>query len=557
MNLRRFRKKKRDAELAPDEIFLDASNLPDFDKDRLEGKLEKPISYKAFLGIGVFVGLAFIVLVAQAANLEVVKGTQYADQSEKNRLRPGVLFAQRGAILDMNGVPLVSNVQADDGSVKRVYKTPGFSHLLGYVSYPKKDSSGHYYDTDITGLAGIEAAFNSTLAGKNGTLLVEEDALGKTRSEGTVAPPVNGQNVTLSIDARAQTAFYNAISQLSDRIPFQGGAGILMDVTTGEVRALVSYPEYDPNVLSAGGPGDVIAGYSTDSRQPYLDRAVSGLYTPGSIVKPVEAAGALTDHVITPDFTINDTGSISVPNPYDPAHPTVFKDWKAIGVEDLRRAIAYSSDVYFYTVGGGFAGQKGLGIDRLDYWFRTFGFTSPTGIELSREASGFVPTPDWKQKTMSEPWRIGDTYHTAIGQYAMQVTPIEAARAIAAVANGGKLLKPTILAGQTPTGETIAVDPNALEVVREGMRLGAEEGTSVGLSDLSFVHVAGKTGTAQLGLHNEYYNSWAVGFFPYEHPKYVYAVVMEHGPSGNLYGAIYAMHQALTELHSTAPEYFK
>ncbi len=444
-----------------------------------------------------------------------------------------------------------------DGFVRRLYSSPGFAHVLGYVSYPKKDSSGHYYDTTITGQAGIEAALDTTLGGHNGTLLVEEDARGQVQSQGTTLPPENGQTVTLSIDARAQKAFYDAVSQLADRIPFQGGSAVLMDVNTGEVHALVSYPEYDPNVLSSGGPSSVIAGYQTDSRQVYLDRAVTGLYTPGSIVKPIEAAGALTDGIITPDFTINDTGSISVPNPYDPAHPSIFIDWKAIGVEDLRKAIAWSSDVYFYTVGGGYGGQKGLGIDRLDYWYRTFGFTSPTGIELAGEKSGFVPTPDWKEATYHEPWRIGDTYHTAIGQYAMQITPLEAARAIAAVANGGKLVRPTLIKDAPLQGTSIAVSASALQVVREGMRLGATEGTSVGLSDLSFVQVAGKTGTAQLGLHNEFYNSWAVGFFPYQHPKYVYVVVMEHGPSGNLYGGIYAIHQALQELHATAPEYFQ
>jgi penicillin-binding protein 2 len=460
-------------------------------------------------------------------------------------------------VLDRNGVPLVQNEASADGSVKRVYDTPGFAHLLGYVSFPKKDKSGNYYDTDITGLAGIEAAFNSTLAGTNGTLLVEEDALGKVKSQGIVQPPVNGQNLTLSIDARAQAAFYHAISGLADKIPFQGGSGILMDVNTGEIRALVSYPEYDPNVLSSGGPSDVIAAYSTDSRQPYLDRAVSGLYTPGSIVKPIEASGALTDGVVTPEFTIEDPGYLSIPNPYDAAHPNIFKDWKAIGTEDLRKAIAFSSDVYFYRVGGGYGSQKGLGIERLKYWYETFGFTKATGIELPREASGFVPDPAWKQKKFNEQWNIGDTYHTAIGQYAMQVTPLEAARAIAAVANGGKLMTPTIIKDKPPVGESIAVSPAALQVVREGMRLGALEGTSVGLNDLSFVHIAGKTGTAQLGFHNEFYNSWAVGFFPYEHPQYVYVVVMEKGPSGNALGGIYAVHQALSELHQTAPEYFQ
>jgi penicillin-binding protein 2 len=328
-------------------------------------------------------------------------------------------------------------------------------------------------------------------------------------------------------------------------------------VNTGELVALTSYPEYDPNVLSSGGPSSVIAGYSTDPRQAYLDRPVSGLYTPGSIVKPEEASGALTDHVITPETVITSNGFISLPNPYDPAHPSIFNDWKALGPLTVRTGIAFSSDVFFYTVGGGFGAQKGLGIDRLDYWFKTFGLTSPTGIQIAGENSGFVPTPAWKLSALKKEWNIGDTYHTAIGQYAMQVTPLEIARAFAAIANGGKLVTPTLLKNPQPAGQSIPVDPAALQVVREGMRDGALEGTSVGLNDLSFVHIAGKTGTAQTGLHNEYYNSWAVGFFPYEHPKYVYVVVMEHGPAGNLNGGVYVMHQFLQNLHGIAPEYFQ
>jgi len=139
----------------------------------------------------------------------------------------------------------------------------------------------------------------------------------------------------------------------------------------------------------------------------------------------------------------------------------------------------------------------------------------------------------------------------------MQVTPIEMARAIAAIANGGKLMDPSLVKDSPPTGETLAVSPDNLEVVREGMRLGATEGTSVGLNDMSFVQPAGKTGTAQTGVHNEYYNSWAVGFWPYNDPKYVYVVMMEHGPAGNSLGGIYAMHQVFEQLHQTAPEYFQ
>ncbi len=552
----RGRRKNIDRELAPDEIFLDSSNLPDFDSGRLEGRLERPVSRTAFIGLSAGVGLLFLVLIVQAVNLELVKGTAYAAQSEKNRLRPEVIFAERGAITDRYGTPLAWNEAGEDGYPERKYMTPGFGHVLGYVSYPEKDKAGNYYETEIEGMAGIERAFDETLAGKNGTLLVEEDARGKVESQGSIVAAKNGDTLALAIDARAQEAFAAAIKELADKIPFKGGAGVLMDVNTGEVRALVSYPEYDPNVLSSGKDRNAIVAYNKDAREPYLDRPVSGLYTPGSIVKPMIAAGVYNDGIISPDKIIVSTGSISLPNPYDPSHPSIFKDWKALGAMNMRSAVAYSSDVYFYTVTGGFAGQKGLGIDRLDYWYKAFGFTAKTGIEIQNENTGFIPTPAWKEKTYGEPWRIGDTYHTGIGQYAMQITPLEAVRAVAAVANGGKLVKPTLIKDAPVQGESIAVNPEGLQIVREGMRMGVTEGTSVGLHALSYVNAAGKTGTAQLGVHNEYYNSWAVGFFPYENPKYAYAVVMERGPAGNATGGIYVMSQVFSKLRYTAPDYF-
>ena len=305
-----------------------------------------------------------------------------------------------------------------------------------------------------------------------------------------------------------------------------------------------------------GNPAATIASYLEDPREPYLNRAVAGLYAPGSIVKTIVAAGALTDNIITPDSVIVSTGSISVPNPYDPEHPTVFPDWKPLGPLDLRGALAMSSDVYFYTVGGGFGTQKGLGIDRLAYWYRTFGLGEETGIELPSEATGFIPTPAWKEETYDEIWRIGNTYHTAIGQYAMQITPIAAARAVAAVANGGKLVRPTLRKDAPLSGESIPVDSDALRVVREGMRQGVTNGTVTGLS-LPFVSIAAKTGTAQVGARNEYVNSWVTGFFPYEHPRYAFVIVMDRGPAGNLIGGVYAARQALEELSITAPEYFE
>lgn len=553
---RRWFKKRSVQELAPEDIFIDATNLPAFDQGRLEGRLEKPIAPLSFSVLSFGVGALLLILLFQAAHLELLKGSVYAAQSERNRVRPEVLFAQRGAIEDRNGVALVTNEEGEDGFPVRSYAAPGFAHLLGFVSYPKKDSSGNYYDTTIEGLAGVEAAFNDTLTGENGTHLIEEDALGNVISEGSIVPARDGQTVTLSVDERIQKAFYAAIQDAATQTPFIGGAGVLMDIETGEVLALVSYPEYDPNILSRGKDRDTIASYDSDSRKPYLDRAISGLYTPGSIFKPLVAAGAYHDRIISPEKVIVSTGSISIPNPYDPSNPTIFRDWKALGAMNMRSAIAYSSDVYFYTVGGGHAGQEGLGIERLKHWYEAFGITKETGIELGNEAHGFVPSPLWKEETFDEDWRIGNTYHTSIGQYAMQTTVLEAARATGAIANGGRLVRPTVLKGAPLSGETVAIEPQALEIARDGMRMAVTEGTAVGLNAFSFAKVAAKTGTAETGARKEFYNAWVVGFFPYDAPRYAFAVVLERGPAGKGVGGIYVMSKVLQTMKETAPEYF-
>ncbi len=550
-------RRRTDKEIDPEDIFLDASNLPEFESSRLEGRLEKPLSEGNHIGLSLGAGLLFFILLVKAVSVNIFDGGAYAAQSEKNRLRPEVLFAPRGAIVDRNGEPLAENVPSDNEFPFRVYEAPGFAHLLGYVSYPQKDSSGNYFSTVIDGVAGVERAFNDRLSGENGTLLIEENALGDIQSSGTVVEPLEGETLSLAVDARVQRALYDNIKELADKIPYKGGAGVVMDVETGEIIALTSYPEYDPNVLSEGKQRDLIQSYANDAREPYLDRPVSGLYTPGSIVKPLIAAGALSDGVISEWKEIVSTGRLVVPNPYNPELPSIFNDWRAHGATDMRRAIAVSSDVYFYTLGGGFGDQKGLGIERLDYWYKAFGLDTETGIELENENSGFLPTPLWKEETFGDPWRLGDTYNTAIGQYAVQITPLEAVRMTAAIANDGRLLRPTVLKDPLPQGETVAISKEALQVAREGMRMAVTDGgTAAGLASYPYAKAAGKTGTAQLGVNNEWYNSWVIGFFPYDAPKYAFAVVMERAPAGTATGGVYVMSRVFETLRNTAPEYF-
>lgn len=268
---------------------------------------------------------------------------------------------------------------------------------------------------------------------------------------------------------------------------------------------------------------------------------------------------ALNEGIITPEKQILSTGSISIQNPYNPQLKAVFNDWKAHGWVDMRRAIAVSSDVYFYEIGGGYEGQKGMGISNIEKYSRMFGFGSVTGIDLADEKIGTIPNPEWKAKMFKgEDWRIGDTYHTVIGQYGFQVTLVQAVRSIAAIANGGTLLTPHLLKEphQEYATSQIPISDDKFKVGREGMRDAVLGGTVVGLN-VPYVEVAGKTGTAEIDAGKKYVNSWVVGFFPYENPKYAFAVVMERGPHANTVGGVFVMRQMFDWMHVNTPEYLK
>lgn len=546
--MRWHRRRHYNLEIAPDEIFLDVSNAPEFNRERFEGRIEKPLPRTTFSFLGLALFLFFLILIMRSWNLQVVNGAAYAQRSARNSLNITTLFAPRGIITDVNGVVVAENVQQADGSVERHYPIPALSHIIGYVSYPKKDTNGVYYDTAERGVSGLEMAYNQLLTGENGQMLMETDAAGTVHSEGTIIPAKDGGILKISLDADLQQHLEQAIADSASAHHFIAGSGVIIDVYTGAVRALVSYPSYDSNVMSNGAPAETIAAYNKNQGHPYLDHAIQGVYVPGSIVKPFVSSGALTDGIITPNTIINDPGFLTLPDPYHPGKTFYYKGWKALGPVDVRNAIAWSSDVFFYQVGGGFKSQKGLGIDRLDYWYQQFGFGTTTGIGLASEASGLVPSPAWKKSVFNEPWYTGDTYFTAIGQYAMQVTPIQMARATAAVANGGKLFTPTLIDGATPHYTSVPVSDETFAVVRSGMRLGVTNALSQAIN-LPYVSVAAKTGTAQTGTRNQYDNSWVEGFFPYDHPQYAFAVVLERGPSGEGEQSVNVMRALFDSLH--------
>jgi penicillin-binding protein 2 len=331
-----------------------------------------------------------------------------------------------------------------------------------------------------------------------------------------------------------------------------------MDVHTGELLAITSFPEYSSQAFSDGDSGAIRAA-SGDKLTPMLNRAVAGLYAPGSIVKPIFAAAALNEGIISPDKQILSTGAITIPNPYNPDQPSVFRDWTVHGLVDMRTAIAVSSDEYFYTIGGGYGGQRGLGIAKIDEYARRFGLGTTTGIILGGERGGTIPTPAWKEAVFNgDPWRLGDTYHTAIGQYGFQITPVQAVRFVAAIANGGTLLTPQLLASSTPETIPLNIPDQYLQIVREGMRMAvtsSRNDATVKALNIAGIQIAAKTGTAQIGAHNEWMNSWSVGFWPADNPRYAYAVVLEHAPAGTNSGAAPGMNPFFYWLIANHPEY--
>ncbi len=543
--------------LDPDEIFADSQNIPGFDKYQFEGRLEKPITKSIFVGIGFcFLVLGGLIL-AQIIDLEIVKGEEYASKSKTNYLRVVSIPSTRGIIYDRNGKELAWNDSVmENGSVEviRAYsEMPGLAHILGYLGITTANKVG--------GKDGVEKKYENILAGATGVKLVETDSKNQVASESTLRPPVSGKNIKLTIDAGLQSSLYNILGNVVQERGFGGGAGVILDVHSGEVLALTSYPEYNSQVLSRGGPEDIIKGYLNNKQKPFLNRAVSGLYAPGSIIKPMIALAALMEKIISPEKQIFSAGSISLPNPFFPELKSVFMDWKAHGWVDMRRALAVSSNVYFYTIGGGYEDVKGLGISKIDKYANLFGFGSKTNVDLDKEEEGMIPSPATKALNTKDPvWRIGDTYHASIGQGDFQITPIQAAVYAAAVANNGLLLQPYVVIddsrGQIPRGgKTLAIPPEYFKIVKEGMRLVVLEGTAQGLSGLG-IDVAAKSGTAELESDaTKLVNSWLIGFLPYDNPRIAFSILLERGRPTNLVGGVYVGRQLLEWMLIHTPQY--
>jgi len=415
------------------------------------------------------------------------------------------------------------------------------SHVIGYqgrineAEYAALKESG-YLPTDAIGKSGVESSYETRLRGTYGRKQIEVDAFGREQKILASDDPVQGMDVTLAIDAKLQAEAERSLKASAGLNGRGRASAVAMDPKTGEILALVSLPGYDANMFARGITNKEYKDLLEDPNQPLFPRAVSGLFPPGSTAKLVVAAAALAEDIVTTGTTVRSTGGIRY-------GAWFFPDWKpgGHGTTGVIKAIAESVNTFFYAVGGGWEHIEGLGIARLERYFRAFGIGERLGIDLPGEGKGFVPDEAWKERVKDEPWYIGDTYHVAIGQGDLLSTPLQVAAWTAVFANGGDLVTPHVVkqVRSERTIERIAPEPVArqvvskdvVDIVRRGMRETVLSGSARSLGASPWP-MAGKTGTAQW-REGEPTHAWFTGFAPYDDPQIVVTVLIEAGGEGS------------------------
>lgn len=416
------------------------------------------------------------------------------------------------------------------------------SHIMGYTGkindQELKIVGNEYLPIDYIGKMGIEYFWENELKGRSGKKEIEVDALGKEKKIAGQEDAQDGHNLVLSLDALQQVKLEEIFDKYLKELKLTKAVGLVTNPSNGEILAMVSLPTYNNNVFARGIKSNEYEKLLKEEDRPLFNRAISGEYPPGSTFKPIVLAGALQEKVVSEDTSFLSTGGIRIGQWF-------FPDWKAggHGRTDARSAIANSVNTYFYTIGGGNGDFTGLGVERIGEYAKIFGLDSQTGIDMAGEQNGFVPTAEWKEEEKKERWYIGDTYHLAIGQGDLLVTPLQVAAYTGVFANKGKLYRPHfvkyILSGEDkPVSETEIVpvrenfiDDYNLKVVREGMRDTVAYGSARSMLIVP-VPVAGKTGTAQWSTKKANH-AWFTGFAPFDNPEITITILVEEGGEGS------------------------
>jgi penicillin-binding protein 2 len=473
-------------------------------------------------------------------------------------------------------------VRVHAAPVRQYISGTATSGILGYLRRITEDDlpllpPGYNPDTDRVGAVGIEGEFEELLRGRKGRRIVEEDVVGReirVVNEPLAAVPGNNLHLTLDLDLQrfAQQTLQDAIDEINrffDRTKTRRGVALVMNVKTGEILAMVSLPTYDNNIFSkAAIKQEELDAISNDPYLPQLNHAFQSAFAPGSVFKVVPAAAGLQEGVITPRTIIFDPGVLVLPNEYFPDNAALaqkFYGWfrPGFGDQTVVDALAHSTNVFFYKVGGGYHVEgepefNGLGVERLAKYAENFGFGQTVGIDLIGEAAGLVPNPLWKRQNKAENWTTGDTYNFSIGQGFLTATPLQVLAAYAAIANNGVLMQPHIVAQVTDAdgnviqrvtpkaARTLPISPENLAVVKQGLDavVNTESGTGYDFARVDGVHIAGKTGTAEycddMALKNgECYvghqptHAWFAAYAPVEDPEIAVLAFIYNGGEGS------------------------
>ena len=490
---------------------------------------------------------------ADAAAIDQAVGAQKTAVLENLDHRSLIILEAR--INDFPGCQVVAR------PIREYVRGAGLAHLLGYMSKINQDewsaNAENYSINDYIGRSGLEKFYETVLRKDPGKLRVERDANGNVIAQEMTALPESGDSIRLWLDYDLQKKLHDSMKKQLESLGLKKGTAIALDPKTGGVLAMVSFPDYDNNAFSQHNREEIQKLVDDKETNALLNRAVAGRYLTGSTIKPFIASAALQEGIIAADKNINCQGRISVQNQYDPEIVYHYNDNHIHGQTNMYKAIAESCNVYFYTIGGGYGDQKGLGPTRIKKYLDLFGWEEPTGIDLPGEIAGFVPDAAWKKEkfagTQDQNWTDGNTYWLSIGQEFIGITPIEVASAYAAIANGGTLYRPQMVKAVVDSAKNTIEEKKPeiirenfigaahLAAVREGMRFavngaGAPLASALTLNQLG-IKMGTKTGTAQLYKGSDgkdLLNSWVNVFAPYDDPQIVLLVMAEEVREGTV-----------------------
>ena len=439
----------------------------------------------------------------------------------------------------------ISGVEVENIPIKKYQEIPGIGHILGYIGKVSKEdlqSDNTLKYNDLVGKNGLEKTYDHYLRGSDGFKKNEVNSKGVLQRMISQKNPEIGSDVFLSISTNIQNKAGQLLKATLEEKKLYKGVVIVTNPQTGKILSMLSLPDYNANIMQQDKAE--IDKILTDDSNPLLNRAISGLYPSGSSIKPIIATSALEENIISSSFAIDTPLEITVGE-------STFPDWKDHGMTDIKRAIAESNNIFFYMVGGGWKNIRGLGINKIEKYLKLFGFGSETGVDLSGEKGGLVPSPEWKKKVKNEKWYMGDTYHISIGQGDLLVTPMQLINATNVIINGGKLFSPSLVEKVKNNTVEKNIDSQIirenfirsenLTTVREGMRMAVTDGSARLFNDITdkdgkTIEVGAKTGTAQVGSKDKDGNltthAWITAFAPYQNPEISILVLVEKGGEG-------------------------